>query len=237
MNDSARHDVFPGNGKPRYRVVGIDDCQISLFGLTRLIDEQRDLQMVATASNLECAESLLHAPAPDLIILEIALAGCRGLDLIHQFCHQWNGATRILIYSRLSERMIADRARRAGAHGFAAKTQPVQELITAVRAILRGQTVFPPHGSIDEVESSEHPQEIRTLLAESLTNREFEVFNMIGNGLTVRQIAHQSGLAMKTVETHRDRIKAKLKLHNSVELLRLAVICSLMQEPPNGNGA
>jgi DNA-binding NarL/FixJ family response regulator len=131
--------------------------------------------------------------------------------------------------------MIADRVRRAGAHGYASKTQPVQELTATIRTVLQGKTSFPPMGSFEAAEPSEQPQEIRTLLTDSLTNREFEVFHMIGNGLTVRQIAHQSGLAMKTIETHRDRIKAKLKLRNSVELLRLAVICTLMHEPSNGN--
>jgi DNA-binding NarL/FixJ family response regulator len=131
--------------------------------------------------------------------------------------------------------MIAERARQAGAHGFISKMQPVFELTTAIRKVLQGQSVFHLGDTLDATDEVDHARGFGNLMTDSLTNRELAIFSMIGKGLTIRQIANESGLAMKTIETHRDRIKAKLRLRNSVELLRLAVICSLTRDPHDEN--
>lgn len=208
------------------RVLLVDDHPAMRHGLAQLIENEPDLEVCCEADDRASALKLLRTGNPDLIVLDIALKdkATSGLDLIQDIrsrCPQ----IPILMVSMHNEALYAERALRAGARGYLMKQEPVREVIVAIRRILEGGVYLSTAMSdamllkhVANIKSAVHKDPI-----ESLSNREFEVFRLVGQGLQPRQIAEQLHLGVKTVETHRLNIRKKLGLPNAAALTRFAV--------------
>ena len=214
-DQADRNDGSPAAG--RVRILIVDDHPTFLHGLRDLIEEEPDLVVCGQAADAGEALQLLRTTQPDVAVVDLSLKGGHGLELIEQI-GQRDDRVRMLVCSVHPESHFAERALRAGAMGYVNKQEAADKLVEAVRQILRGEIyVSGPmakrllHGLVGGKGSGKNP-------VDTLTNREIEIFEMIGQGLTTKQIARQLHLSHKTIEAHREKIKMKLGLANSVQL-------------------
>ena len=205
----------------RVRILIVDDHPIFRHGLRDLIEEEPDLAVCAEAGDAGEALQLVRTAKPDVAVVDLSLKGGHGLELIEQIGER-DARVRMLVCSVQAESHFAERALRAGAMGYLNKQEAADKLVEALRHILRGEIyVSGPmakrllHGLVGGKRSPQNP-------VESLTNREIEIFQMIGQGLTTKQIARQLHLSHKTIEAHREKIKTKLGLANSIQLSHCA---------------
>ncbi len=205
----------------RVKVLIVDDHPIFRHGLRDLIEEQPDLTVCGEAAEAGEALQLLKTAKPDVAVVDLSLKGGHGLELIEQIGER-DDRVLMLVCSVQAESHFAERALRAGAMGYVNKQEAAEKLIEALRQILRGEIyVSGPmakrllHGLVGGRRSPQNP-------VDTLTNREIEIFQMIGQGLTTKQIARQLHLSHKTIEAHREKIKTKLGLANSVQLSHCA---------------
>ena len=205
------------------RILIVDDHPLVRQGLSELISHEPDLEVCGEASAAGEAFQKVQSTRPDLVLIDLSLKDISGLELIKQI-KAWKNTTKMLVVSMLDESIYAERALHAGAMGFVNKEEATEKVIEAVRDVLEGKVYLGDQsrdrvlhrvvgGKVELAEPSVH----------SLSDRELEVFELIGQGQTTKQIATRMRLSSKTVETHRDRIKAKLKLANITELTRRAV--------------
>lgn len=211
----------------RVRILLVDDHPLVRKGLASVISSQADLQVVGEAGAATEAMRLIETERPDLVVIDLTLEDGHGLDLIRQSRQSFPGV-RLLAVSMHDEALFAERVLQSGGQGYVHKARAADEIITAIRQILAGQTYLSPelaeqmgrkprHGS-SSVEAQQLPSTVG-----QLSNRELAVFEMIGQGWTTRQIADRLSLSHKTVETHRERIKRKLHLENGPALVKRAV--------------
>ncbi|MCA9116125.1 MAG: response regulator transcription factor [Planctomycetaceae bacterium] len=206
------------------QVLIVDSQPIVRYGLRCLLQLEPDLNICGEALGLSQAVQLAHELNPDLIITDVALADGSGLELVKEIASGSEGPA-VLVCSMQSEMLFADRALRAGARGYISKEEPTDLLLAAIRRILDGRIYLSEQmtdrmlsrsvGSSSE-DASQSP-------VETLSDRELEVFGLIGQGVTTRQIAERLHLSPKTVETYRENIKLKLGLQNAAELTQRAV--------------
>jgi len=211
--ESRDRSSIPG----RVRVLIVDDHPIFRRGLRDLIEEEPDLVVCAEAADAGEAMKLVKTHSPDVAVVDLSLKGGHGLELIEQI-REHDEQIRMLVCSVHPESHFAERVLRAGAMGYVNKQEAADKLIDAIRQILDGEIyVSDPiakrllHSLVGGKRTGKSP-------IESLTNREMQIFEMIGQGLTTKQIAGQLHLSPKTVEAHRENIKTKLSLSNSVQL-------------------
>ncbi|ARA92273.1 MAG: DNA-binding response regulator [Bacteroidetes bacterium] len=206
-----------------YKLIIIDDHPLMRKGLAMTLEAEPDLVMVGQASNAEEGLEALEKYDPDLAIVDISLPGMSGLELIKHM-HARKPDLGILVVSRHDESLYAERAIRAGARGYVMKLEAGQVIVKAVRRVLNGGIYV----------SEEINERLlmgmvtgRKTLAQSplevLSDRELEVFELTGRGLSTREIAEQLHLSVKTVESYRARIKTKLNLNTAAELMQHAV--------------
>lgn len=207
----------------RFRVMIVDDHPLMRYGLAGVIAEELSLEMCGEASNAEEALRLLPTAKPDVVVVDLTLGPSSGLELIKKI-KAYDPGVRVLVNSMHEERLYAERAIRAGAMGYVSKQVPLSTLIEAILRVLGGTVYVSPHMAdrvIHRVARGGATAELSPI--ERLTDRELEVFGHMGAGLTTRQIAERLHLSPKTIETHRDHIKAKLRVSNNNELVRQAV--------------
>lgn len=204
------------------RVLIVDDHPIVREGLSAILSSQPDLTVCGEASNMADAVKLAGDTAPDVAIVDIALNGENGLDLVRQFT-SLHRALRILVVSMYDDSLYAERALEAGAMGYLNKQVASRNIIAAIRQLLAGQRYLSEdmEARLSTRQSTGVPAGARQGLP-SLTDRELEVFRMIGTGLTTAEIAEKLFLSVKTVESHRLKIKSKLDLRTAAELSREA---------------
>ena len=205
------------------KILIVDDHPVVREGLALRISRQPDLEVCGEAGDVAEALQVLGHVRPDVAIIDIALKSGSGLDLIKRVKAR-DESVRMLVWSMYSETHYAERALRAGALGYITKEQATEKIIEAIRRVQAGKVYL----------SEEMAEQLlgravggggtlaQPLLA-TLSDRELEVFRMIGEGLDTAQVAAQMRLSPKTVETYRARIKEKLHLTSSRELLRQAV--------------
>jgi DNA-binding NarL/FixJ family response regulator len=206
----------------KYKILIVDDHPLIRRGLSDLINRQADLEVCGEAADADEAIRLVDSSSPDVAVIDMSLKSGHGLDLIGQIRLK-NDRVRMLVSSMHDELLFAERSLRAGAMGYVPKQEPAEKLLDAIRHVLRGQVYLTPrmsnrllHCMVGGAPSGENP-------VAGLSDRELEVFEMIGQGMTTQQIAHSLQLSDKTIETHREKIKHKLNLKNSAELGRAAV--------------
>ena len=215
---------------PRHRrVMIVDDHPVVRHGLAHVIESDPHLEICAEASSVEEALRLVPTTKPEVIVVDLNLGGTSGLELIKRV-KAIDPGVRMLVTSMHDERLYAERSLRAGALGYVHKQEALESVIAAIRQVLRGEIYVSPSVAehmLQRAVRGQDPGEFSPL--ERLSDRELEVFGLIGTGLTTRQIAQKLHLSPKTIETHRDHIKTKLRLTNNNELVRQAVEWTLAQ--------
>lgn len=220
MNGTINRNI---RASRRIRVVIVDDHPIVRHGLSQLIQTTSDLEVCGEASTASEAVHLVQETRPDVAVIDLSLEGGNGLELIKQIRAQ--GPTpRMLVSSMHDEMLYAERSLRAGAMGYINKVQGTEQIIEAIRQILDGRIYLSEVMTERVLQRMMHNDgDYIASPIESLSDRELEVFEMIGQGLTTRQIAKRLHLSPKTIETHREHIKTKMNLQNNSELVRQAV--------------
>lgn len=206
----------------KYRVLIVDDHPIVRHGLAELIAHEADLEVCGEASDTPEALRQVEATQPHVVIVDISLKSGHGIDLIEQIKAK-DERIKMLVSSIHDESLFAERALRAGAMGYINKQEATEKVIDAVRQVLRGEIYLSPRMSNRLLHTVVGGDRLDQNPIEGLSNRELEVFEMIGQGLTTKQIAGKLHLSPKTIETHREKIKMKLNLANSTELSHRAV--------------
>ncbi len=204
------------------RILIVDDHPIVRHGLAELIAEEPDLEVCGEASDAPDALRQVETSKPHVVIVDISLKSGHGIDLIEQIKTK-DEKVKMLVSSIHDEALFAERALRAGAMGYVNKQEATEKVIDAIRQILRGEIYLSPRMSNRILHTVVGGDRLDQDPIEGLSNRELEVFEMIGQGLTTKQIAGKLHLSPKTVETHREKIKMKLNLANSTELNHRAV--------------
>jgi len=209
--------------KGKTRIMIVDDHPMMREGLRQLISSEPDLSVCSEVENAhQCLESIASSP-PDLALVDITLPGKNGLELIKDI-QAMHPELPILVISMHDETLYAERVLRAGGRGYIMKQEGGKKLMEAIRQVISGQIYVSEKISAKILEIfSGRRSGATTTPVEHLTDREFEVFQLIGQGRSTRQIAEQLHLSVKTVEVHRVNIKGKLKLATASELIRYAV--------------
>lgn len=206
------------------KILIVDDHPIFRMGMEELLNQEEDFIVCAVAEDIRSARKALAEKRPDMAIIDISLAQENGLDLVKEIASEGSGVL-VLVLSMHDESVWAERAIRAGARGYVMKKEASESIIMAVRNILSGKIHVSPSMMahlLDKFQVNPDCQGVQT--EEVLTDRELEVFRLIGQGLSTRAIAERMRLGIKTIGTYRDRIKQKLCLKSAVELTRRAVL-------------
>jgi DNA-binding NarL/FixJ family response regulator len=206
------------------RVLLVEDHPIVRHGLRAMIDDEADLKVVGEAASVDEAIPLLRSLRPDVAVVDIALGTENGLDLIRR-AHEEFPDMPLLALSMHDESVYGERALRAGAKGYIMKKEAMDKVLTAVRRVLAGELYVSEQMSSRLVSKLLNPGAVRDAQAgvESLSEREFQVFRLIADGVGPSEIAQRLSLSVKTVETHREHIKEKLGLKSGAELTRFSL--------------
>lgn len=201
----------------------VDDHPLVRSGFRLLIESEPDLSVCCEADSIATALELFKQHHPDLAIIDLSLPDGSGLELIKRI-HAKSPEILILVSSMHDEDLFAERVLRAGAKGYINKQEAGEQVIAAIKHLLDGKVYVSPNISsrltpelTDNTDGSSHSP------VERLSNRELEIFELIGHGLTTGEIANKLHLSIKTIETHRANIKQKLGLSSAGELTRSAV--------------
>ena len=211
------------------RIMIVDDHPMMREGLRGTIKGEPDLEICCEAADARQTIEALKKSVPDLVLMDITLPGKSGLELIKDI-RVTHPNLPILVLSMHDESLYAERAIRAGAGGYITKQQSPAELLSAIRQVMSGQTYVSRQLSEKILKLYSGRQVATTSPLEMLTDREFEVFHLIGEGKTTAQIAPHLHLSPKTVAVHYANIRRKLKLETYSDLIRFAV---RMQESQN----
>jgi DNA-binding NarL/FixJ family response regulator len=214
-------------GAGKSRVLIVDDHPIVREGLRLLIDRQSDLVVCGDAEEIDSALSAVAMLRPDILIVDISLNGPDGLDLI-KIVRAKTPSPPVLVLSMHDELVYAERALRAGASGYVMKQEGTECVLIALRRILRGEVYLSDRAASRMVQQYvRRPVRASAPVVAELSDRELEVYRLIGDGLGTKQIAHDLRLSVKTVETYQAHIKEKLSLRSSRELLQRAIESNL----------
>jgi DNA-binding NarL/FixJ family response regulator len=205
------------------RVLVVDDHPMTREGLAQLIGNQPDIEVCGEAGNAFEALEKIASLKPDLVLSDITLPGKNGLELIKDI-HAMHPGVLVLVISMHDEALYVERVLRAGGRGYVMKQEGGKKIAEAIRQVLDGHIHVSEKMSVKILEVfSGRRADVSASPVEKLTDREFEVFQLIGEGLETKQMADKLHLSPKTIEVHRANIKAKLKLSGMSELIRYAV--------------
>jgi DNA-binding NarL/FixJ family response regulator len=205
------------------RIFIVDDHAMFRDGLRRLIDLEPDLTVCGDAPDAAAGLDGIRESLPDLVIADISLDTTSGLDLIRSIKRDFEDLP-VLVVSMHSDSLYGDRALRAGAMGYVMKSEPATTVVTAIRKVLSGNVHISENmatlvvskfvkGDTDQIPSP----------LEALSDRELEVFRMLGQGKGTREIAQEMNVAMPTISSFKNRIKEKLNFKNSTEMILYAL--------------
>lgn len=205
------------------KVLLIDDHPLVRVGLAQLINQEPDLTVVGEAGDAQEAMSLIDALKPDILLVDISLSGMDGLELIKHIRSRFPQMPMLML-SMHDENIYAERALRAGARGYIMKQDAPEQVIKGIRAALRGDNFLSENMSSRILKKFlEGGAKGGGSPVECLSDRELEVFRLIGKWRGTRQIAQDLSLSVKTIETHYAHIKKKLNLRSADELTQFAV--------------
>lgn len=205
-----------------HRVLIVDDHPFVRDGLAARLATEPDLEVCGEAEDVADALRCFDKTRPDAVIVDIALKSGNGIDLIERIVAREPSA-KVLVLSMYADTLYAERALRAGALGYLNKQEVREKVIDALRQILEGRCYLSSemHDRLVHLMVGGHRQQEQAPV-ETLSNRELEVYRLIGEGVKTSEIAARLHISTKTVETHRQRIKTKLGLDSAAELTRAA---------------
>jgi DNA-binding NarL/FixJ family response regulator len=214
------------------QILIVDDHPIVRQGLAELIEHEKDLTVCQQAEDAPEALKIIKQSMPDMVIVDISLKDTSGMELIKDIKTQYPNLP-ILALSMHDESLFAERALRAGAKGYIMKAEATENVITAIRRVLSGQLYLSDRMQTKIVRKlvGGEPEPGASAI-DCLSDRELEVFLLIGQGYGTRQIAERLYLSVKTIETYRAHIKDKLNLADSTELLQYAIQWVKSQDQP-----
>ena len=228
---SAQPPPRADGSEAKRRVLVVDDHPIVRQGLTMLINREPDLMVCGEAEEMHSAAQAIETLRPDIVLLDLSLGGPDGLELLKQVRAR-DDDLPVLILSMHDESIYAERVLRAGANGYIMKQEATELVLTALRRILAGQVYV-----ADRVAARMLGQYVRGSTGQrpplaSLSDRELEVFRMIGDGSSTREIAEALHLSIKTVESYQAHIKEKLALRSGRELQHYAIEWRVGEKSP-----
>lgn len=210
------------SGCDRVPVYVVDDHPVVRKGLSEYINESDDFIVCGSAGDAEAALREINELEPEVVIVDIVLQGTGGLDLVRAVKERHRGI-RAIVHSMHEGTTYVERAVRAGADGYVVKSEPIEQVLVALRRVLKGQRYLNDSLKDQLLDKFIGDREAdMTDPVETLTNREFEVFQRIAEGKSIHEIALSLHLSEKTVQTYRDRIKEKLGLEKSRDLVHFA---------------
>jgi DNA-binding NarL/FixJ family response regulator len=205
------------------RIFIVDDHAMFRDGLQQLIDREADLNVCGDAAEAAGALEGISRSAPDLVIVDISLAGKSGIDLIKAIKDKYEDLP-VLVVSMHEESLYAERALHAGANGYVMKQEPAKTVKVAIRKVLAGDMHLSEKMSGSVITKfMRGANQLPPSPLEKLSDRELEVFRMLGLGKGVRQIAEEMSVTIPTINSFRNRIKEKLQLHSSTEVMLHAI--------------
>jgi DNA-binding NarL/FixJ family response regulator len=205
-------------------VLIVDDHAVLREGLSMVINQQPDLLVCGEAADVAAALQAVAALQPDIVIVDLSLASGSGLELVKDIKAQHPGLPT-LVLSLHDEALYAERVLRAGARGYIMKRASTTELVAALRKVLSGE-VYLSEAMASLIVSQTYGEpgsSSERMPVELLSDRELEVFELLGQGRGTHEIARQLGLSMKTVSCYRQNIKSKLHLKDATELVQHAI--------------
>ncbi len=205
----------------KHKVLIVDDHPIVRHGLGELIARQPDLEMCGEAADAAEALREVEANRPDVAVVDISLNDDNGIELVERIRALYP-EVKMLVSSMHDEKTFAGRAMRAGALGYINKRESIRKVVDAVRQVLRGEIYLSPQMAKTLLHRAAVGEPLDHDPIDTLSNRELEVFEMIGQGISTQQIARKLRLSPRTIESHRKNIKTKLNLPNSAQLSRSA---------------
>lgn len=205
------------------KVFLVDDHPLVREWLTNLIHQEENLVVCGEAEDAPEALRGIDKTRPDVIIVDISLKGSSGIELIKTVRHRIPTAA-IIVLSMHDENLYAERAIRAGARGYVMKRETAQKIIAGIQRVLKGEMYFSEHIANSFAKKFVGgPMAATATPMESLSDRELEVFNLLGQGFETRRIAESLNVSIKTVQAYCARIREKLHISNGLELLREAI--------------
>jgi DNA-binding NarL/FixJ family response regulator len=209
------------SGSGRLTIAIVDDHPLVREGLAARISAQADMEVCGEADDIESAMEMIVATRPALVIVDIALRDGHGIDLIKRIVAAGIN-TRMLVVSAYDESLFAERALRAGALGYINKQELQGKVVEALRTVLRGERYLSTAMAQRLI-----AQAIGSKAAaggmEALTDRELQIFQLVGRGKSTREIANELNVSVHTIDSHREHIRAKLDLRSGTELIQRAV--------------
>lgn len=208
------------NAVRKTRVLVVDDHPLVRYALAQLLNNSGDLMCCGEAEGMKAARAAVESLAPDLVLLDLSLGDGDGFDLISEWARSLP-SMKMVVISRHDEAVYAERALRIGADGFITKEESPEGVLTAVRLVMSGKLY------LSERIAAQVKRRLDAGLTakgtggiEALSDRELQVFRMLGEGRNTKEIAAQLGLSPKTIETHRSNLQHKLGLPDSISLIR-----------------
>jgi DNA-binding NarL/FixJ family response regulator len=205
----------------RVRVAIVDDHPLVREGLAARICAQPDMEVCGEASDTEAAMELIASRQPDLVIVDIALKDGHGIDLIRRVA-ALSPRIKMLVVSAYDESLFAERALRAGALGYINKQELQGKVVDALRTVLRGERYI-SEVMTQRLIAQAIGRKVPEHSTDVLTDRELQIFQLIGRGKSTREIAQQLSISVHTIDSHREHIRAKLDLRSGTELIQRAV--------------
>ena len=215
---------LPANStdEPR-RVLLLDDHPMTRYGMARLIEQEPDLVVCGEAENSHSALAAVKAHKPEVVLVDLTMPGGEGIEFIKDM-RALHPEVAVLVVSMHDEEVYAQRALRAGSRGYIMKSEGGEQLVKAIRQVLGGKIYLSEKmaGKVLEVFSGQRDRGETTTL-DKLSDREFEVFRLLGQGLTTREIGQRLRLGTKTVDTHRLHLRQKMGFKTSAALIKHAI--------------
>jgi len=206
----------------KIRVLIVDDHPIVRQGIAQLINQETDLTTCCEAGSAQEALDIMERCSADILLVDISLDGVSGIELVKMLKSR-HPKTPALVISMHDETLYAERALRAGARGYIMKQEATEKMLTAIRQVISGDIYLSERMQAKILQRVLGGDESGLSPIDLLSDRELEVFRLIGRGFATSDIARELNRSVKTVETHRAHLKDKLGLKNAAELTRYAV--------------
>jgi DNA-binding NarL/FixJ family response regulator len=207
----------------KIRVLIVEDHPFFRSGLAQWLNQQEEVTCCGEAGSVAEARLAVAAPPPDVILMDLRLGDGEGLELITEVMRE-HPLIRIIALSKFDEDIYAHRALKAGARGYLMKSEATEAVLTAIRTVMRGGIHLSPRMAARLLQNIFPDSASRTLDLAKLTDRELQVFQLLGGGLSTVEIGRRLKISPKTVETYREHLKVKLRLANAPALLRAATL-------------